>query len=299
MVTQVRRFNRLVTQRVGALDDRFLGRRPLGEARLLWEIGAEGRDVRWLREQLGLDSGYLSRMLRNLESQGLVTVGPGQRDRRVRTARLTAAGRRERQLLDRRSGALAESLLQPLAGGQRERLVTAMAEVERLLTAAMVKIEPLDPEHPHARHCLREYAAELDRRFPQGFDPALSISAIAPELRPPAGLLLVASLQSEPVGCGALKFHEDAPTELKRMWVAEPARGLGLGRRLLAELEAHAADRPSRIVRLETNETLGEAIALYRSAGYSEVEPFNDEPYAHHWFEKRLPGRQGTSPAVR
>jgi DNA-binding MarR family transcriptional regulator len=299
MVTQVRRFNRLVTQRVGALDDRFLGRRPLGEARLLWEIGAEGRDVRWLREQLGLDSGYLSRMLRNLESQGLVTVGPGQRDRRVRTARLTAAGRRERQLLDRRSGALAESLRQPLAGGQRERLVTAMAEVERLLTAAMVKIEPLDPEHPHARHCLREYAAELDRRFPQGFDPALSISAIAPELRPPAGLLLVASLQSEPVGCGALKVHEDAPTELKRMWVAEPARGLGLGRRLLAELEAHAADRPSRIVRLETNETLGEAIALYRSAGYSEVEPFNDEPYAHHWFEKRLPGRQGTSPAVR
>jgi DNA-binding MarR family transcriptional regulator len=299
MVTQVRRFNRLVTQRVGALDDRFLGRRPLGEARLLWEIGAEGRDVRWLREQLGLDSGYLSRMLRNLESEGLVTVGPGQHDRRVRTARLTAAGRRERQLLDRRSGELAESLLEPLAGGQRERLVTAMAEVERLLTAAMVKIEPLDPEHPHARHCLREYTAELDRRFAQGFNPALSISAIAPELRPPAGLLLVASLQSEPVGCGALKFHEDAPTELKRMWVAEPARGLGLGRRLLAELEAHAADGPSRVLRLETNETLGEAIALYRSAGYSEVEPFNEEPYAHHWFEKRLSEPQGTSPAAR
>jgi DNA-binding MarR family transcriptional regulator/GNAT superfamily N-acetyltransferase len=300
MVTQVRRFNRLVTQQVGALDDRFLGRRrPLGEARLLWEIGLDGRDVRWLREQLGLDSGYLSRMLRNLEGAGLVEVGPGERDRRVRTARLTAAGRRERALLDRRSGELAELLLEPLQERQRARLVDAMAQVERLLTAAMVNIEPLDPEHPHARHCLREFAAELDRRFPQGFDPALSISAAAAELRPPAGLLLVASLQAEPVGCGALKFHDDAPTELKRMWVAESARGLGLGRRLLAELEAHAARGPSRVVRLETNETLAEAIALYRSAGYAEVEPFSDEPYAHHWFEKRLPEAQGTRPAAR
>jgi DNA-binding MarR family transcriptional regulator/GNAT superfamily N-acetyltransferase len=300
MVTQVRRFNRLVTQRVGALDDRFLGRRrPLGEARLLWEIGPEGREVRWLREQLGLDSGYLSRMLRGLEAAGLVTVGPGERDRRVRTARLTAAGRRERALLDRRSDLLAESVLEPLNSRQRERLVTSMAEVERLLTAAMVTIEPLDPEHPHARHCLREYAAELNRRFRKGFDPALSISAGAAELRPPAGLLLVAWLQGEPVGCGALKFHADAPTELKRMWVSEQARGLGLGRRLLAELEAHAARGPSLVLRLETNDTLGEAIALYRSAGYAEVEPFNDEPYAHHWFEKRLPEAQGTSPAAR
>jgi ribosomal protein S18 acetylase RimI-like enzyme len=174
-----------------------------------------------------------------------------------------------------------------------------MADVERLLTVAMVTIEPLDPEHPHARHCLREYAAELDRRFPQGFDPALSISADAAELRQPAGLLLVAWLQGEPAGCGALKFHEDGPTELKRMWVAESARGLGLGRRLLAELEAHAARGPSPVVRLETNGTLAEAIALYRSAGYTEVEPFNDEPYAHHWFEKRLPEGQGTSPAAR
>ena len=303
MVSQVRRFNRVVTQRVGALDDHFLARgRPLGEARLLWEIGPDGQELRRLRAALDLDSGYLSRLLRSLEQAGLVIVGRGERDGRVRTARLTAAGRRERALLDRRSDELAESLLEPLGGAQRERLVAAMADVERLLTAAMVSIEPADPEHPHGRHCLREFAAELDARFPQGFDPALSISADADELRPPAGLLLVASLGPEPVGCGALKFHAGAPTELKRMWVAESARGLGLGRRLLAELEAHAARGPSPVVRLETNGTLVEAIALYRSAGYAEVEPFNDEPYAHHWFEKRLPAGpqpQGTSPAAR
>jgi GNAT superfamily N-acetyltransferase len=153
---------------------------------------------------------------------------------------------------------------------------------------ADVEVAPIDPAHPHARHCLDSYFAELDHRFDAGFNPALSIPADDDELRPPAGLLLVATLKGEPIGCGALKFHGDEPTELKRMWVAESARGLGLGRRILAELERSAADHGARVVRLETNRALTEAISLYRSAGYVEVAPFNDEPYAHHWFEKRL-----------
>jgi DNA-binding MarR family transcriptional regulator len=279
-----------VSQRVGALDDHFLSRdRPLGEARLLWEIGADGSDVRSLRARLGLDSGYMSRLLRSLERDGLVKMQPGAADRRVSTARLTAAGRRERELLDARADELAESLLDPLTDSQRERLVTAMGDVERLLMAGMVEIAPRDPTDPLAQHCLREYVAELDRRFDSGWDPTHSISADAPELRPPRGLILVASLLAEPVGCGALKFHDGEPTEIKRMWVAPSARGLGLGRRLLAELESHAgAAATSSIVRLETNGSLAEAIALYRSAGYAEVDPFNDEPYAHHWFEKDL-----------
>jgi DNA-binding MarR family transcriptional regulator/GNAT superfamily N-acetyltransferase len=288
-VSQVRRFNRLVTQRVGALDDRFLSRdRPLGEARLLWEIGAVACDVRSLRARLGLDSGYLSRLLRSLERAGLVTVQPGERDRRVATARLTAAGSRECAVLERRSDELAESLLAPLTDRQRERLVAAMGDVERLLTIGMLDVAPRDPADPQAQHCLREYVIELDRRFQAGFDPRRSISADAPELRPPAGVLLVASLLSEPVGCGALKFHPGRPTEIKRMWVAGSARGLGVGRRLLSELESHARRSSSPIVRLETNATLIEAIALYRSAGYREVAAFNDEPYADHWFEKNL-----------
>ncbi|MCU1373015.1 MAG: MarR family transcriptional regulator [Actinomycetia bacterium] len=152
----------------------------------------------------------------------------------------------------------------------------------------MVEIDAIDPAHPHAQHCLGEYIVELDRRFDAGFDPARSLPAALDELRPPHGLFLVATLEGEPVGCGALKFHGDDPTELKRMWVAATARGHGVGRRLLAELEAQAAAHGSRTVRLETNGTLTEAIALYRSAGYREVEAFNDEPYAHHWFEKDL-----------
>ena len=93
MIDQVRRFNRTVTQRVGALDDAFLARgRPLGQARLLWEIGPDGRDVRDLRARLDLDSGYLSRLLRALEHDGLVTVEVNEADGRLRTARLTATG---------------------------------------------------------------------------------------------------------------------------------------------------------------------------------------------------------------
>jgi ribosomal protein S18 acetylase RimI-like enzyme len=98
----------------------------------------------------------------------------------------------------------------------------------------------------------------------------------------------VASLRGDPIGCGALQFNRAAPTEIRRMWVAEPARGLGVGRRLLGELERRAAERGARAVRLETNRALTEAIGLYRSAGYVETAPFNEEPYAHHWFEKRL-----------
>src|SRR5689334_21014362 len=127
MVSEVRRFNRGVTARVGALNDRFLGRdRPLGEARLLWEIGEQGCELRLLRSRLSLDSAYLSRLLRALEAAGLVEVAPSTADRRIRVARLTRAGIAERDLLDRRSHEFAESLLEPLTPDEQRDLVAAM-----------------------------------------------------------------------------------------------------------------------------------------------------------------------------
>jgi DNA-binding MarR family transcriptional regulator/N-acetylglutamate synthase-like GNAT family acetyltransferase len=288
-IERVRSFNRTVTQRVGALQDSYLARgRPLGASRVLWEVADEGIDVRALRARLDLDSGYLSRLLRLLERDGLVTVGPDPADRRVRSVRLTAAGRSERALLDSQSDALARSLLAPLGEAHRARLVDAMDEVQRLLTAGLVEVAIERPTTAAARFCLQSYFAELDARFDDGFDPESSISASAQELTEPAGLLLVAWLRGEPVGCGALKLHGRRPAEIKRMWVAQAARGLGVGRRLLQELEAHARARGARRVRLETNHALREATGLYRSSGYAEVEAFNDEPYAHHWFEKRI-----------
>lgn len=289
MVETVRAFNRIVTQRVGALQDGYLARdRPLAESRVLWEIGERGCEVRTLRSRLDLDSGYLSRLLRSLEASGLVTVVASQDDKRIRRALLTDAGQRERALLDDRSDDLARSMLAPLSDGQRDRLVAAMAEVQRLLTATMVEIEAVDPSHAHARFCMREYFSELDHRFTSGFDPRSSMPAGADDTRPPAGLFLVATLHGDPVGCGALKFHGDGPTELKRMWVSPAVRGLGVGRRLLEHLERRTAEHGGRVIRLETNKALPEAVAMYRSGGYREVDAFNDEPYADHWFEKVL-----------
>ena len=288
-VEQVRSFNRLVTEQVGALNDHFLGRdRPLGEARLLWEIGTAGAEVRVLRGRLALDSAYISRLLRSLEGQGLVEVEASAADGRVRRARLTEAGREECAELNRRSDEFASAVLEPLTDDQRARLTAAMAEVERLLVASMVTIAVADPADRDARWCFEQYFAELNERFAAGVDPTLSISASASELTPPAGLLLIARLRLNPIGCGALKFHADAPAELKRMWVAPQMRGVGLGQRLLNELERHARQVGVATLRLETNRALTAAIDLYRRSGYQEVEAFNDEPYAHHWFEKHL-----------
>jgi DNA-binding MarR family transcriptional regulator/GNAT superfamily N-acetyltransferase len=289
MIEQMRIFNRTVTQRVGALDDAFLSRdRPLGQARVLWEIGPEGRDVRMLRARLDLDSGYLSRLLRSLQSDDLIRVEPSDADGRVRTAHWTERGRAEQAELDRLSDDAAAAILEPLSARQRDRLIAAMAEVERLLTASAVQIGVCDPRHPDARRAVQAYLAELSRRFDEGFDPTRGISATDDEVSPPAGLFLLATLHGEPVGCGVLKFHRDAPAHIKRMWVAGAVRGLGLGRRLLAELEAQAAAHGARTVQLETHHALGEAIGLYRTTGYREVAAFNDEPYAHYWFEKTI-----------
>jgi DNA-binding MarR family transcriptional regulator/GNAT superfamily N-acetyltransferase len=289
MVDQVRRFNRVVTERVGALNDHFLGGdRPLGEVRLLWEIGVDGCELRRLRARLGLDSGYLSRMLRSLETAGLVEVATGPGDRRARVARLTAAGRRERAALDTRSDASAQAMLSPLGVKQRERLVAAMRDVELLLTAASVQITAVDPEHPDAQHCLAEYVAELNRRSHRGFDPSVGATALPHEVRPPAGEFFVASLHGEALGCGAVKHHADAPAEIKRMWIAPGARGLGLGRRLLERLESCAIAHGARIAHIETSAVLAEALSLYRCTGWREVPAFNAEPFADHWLEKEL-----------
>ena len=286
-VRRVRSFNRTVTQRIGALNDHFLNRgHPLGEARLLYEIGRDGADVRDLRARLELDSGYVSRLLRSLERQGLVKARAAENDGRVRRVTLTRKGRSEVELLDRRSNAFANSVLAPLSEAQRDRLIAAMAEVERLMRASAVQIKPEAPDSVDAHWCLEQYFCELAGRFKTGFNPAKSISANADELRPPAGVFVIARIGGRPIGCGALKVKDRRIGEVKRMWVAPDARGLGVARRVLEALEALARKFGLSTLRLETNRTLKEAQGLYRQCGYREVEAFNDEPYAHHWFEK-------------
>lgn len=289
-IAAIRRFNRTVTRRVGVLSEKYLGReRPLVESRLLFEIGSRGASIRVLRERLGLDSGYVSRLLRALERKALATSArrPGQ-DGRVKFVRLTRAGHAELRRLDKLSDDLARSMLEPLNPKQAARLVCAMTEVDRLLSAPSIELTAADPHGPAARECLARYFDELSSRFPEGFDRGTDDSAEVDEFRPPQGGFLIATLSGRPVGCGALRTLGPRTGEIKRLWVAPQVRGLGLGRRLLAALELGARERGLRGVRLDTHQSLAEARHLYRICGYREIARFNDNPYAHHWFEKIL-----------
>jgi DNA-binding MarR family transcriptional regulator/GNAT superfamily N-acetyltransferase len=289
-IQQVRRFNRAVTQRIGALEDSYLSRgRPLGEARVIFEVGSsDGIDLRTLRAKLGLDSGYLSRLLRSLEAQGLIDVRKSPHDGRVRHLSLTQAGQVEYATYDALSDELAASILAPLNTARRERLVAAMAEVERLLHADIVELSLDAPESADARWCLSQYFAELDERFENGFDQTHGNNFTEAEMTPPAGYLIVARSDGAPVGCGALKRLAADVGEIKRVWVASHMRGKGVASRLMDELEDLARKVGFHTVKLDTNRALTEAHALYRKRGYYETERYNDNPYAHHWFEKRL-----------
>jgi DNA-binding MarR family transcriptional regulator/GNAT superfamily N-acetyltransferase len=285
----VRRFNRLVTQRVGALEVDYLRRgRPLAEARLLFEIGADGADVRALRSKLGLDSGYLSRLLQSLNAQELIAIAKGEEDGRRRRVSLTRKGSAERAAYDRLSDNLAESMLDPLDGSQQNRLLAAMGEVERLIRAASVKVAAEAPDTADARLCLSTYFSELAARFETGFDAGADDSARVEDMAPPSGLFVIARLDGDAVGCGGFKRVDKATGEIKRVWTAPSARGLGVARRMLRALEAAAREAGVKTLRLDTNRALTEAHALYRSEGYLEIARFNDNSYAHHWFEKRL-----------
>lgn len=287
-VPTVRSFYRALTLRVGVFTDSFLGRgRPLAQARLLFEIGKESAEVRDLRSRLDLDSGYLSRLLRAVERDGLVEVVPLESDLRSRLARLTASGLEELEELNRLGDRFAEETLEPLSEAERARLVAAMSEVEKLLNLSFTRISVEDPDSPDAKWCIGQYYAELDERFEGGFEAGRSIPADAGDLRPPRGAFLVARLDGRPVGCGAVKTIEPGVGSIKRMWVSREMRGTGVGRRLLLALEKEAAGLGMDLLRLETNRSLHEAQALYRRNGYREVPAFNDDPYADHWFEKR------------
>ncbi len=285
----VRAFHRLVTQRSGSLEAEFLGRaRPLGESRVLFEIGAAGAELRDLRSRLRLDSGYMSRLVSSLEAAGLVRVEATPGDERVRRAELTDAGREELAEIDGRAEALAASLLEPLSPGQRSRLAEGMADVTRLLRLSGLEIQRVDPSSWEARRCVERYFEELAERFPSGFDAGRSLPAAASEMTAPRGTFLVGMVDGEPVAGGGIKGLEPGVGSIKRMWVDPSMRGLGVGRRMLERIEEEAGELGMTTLRLETNGVLKEAIGLYRSSGYAEVEAFNEERYAEHWFEKRL-----------
>lgn len=288
-VAALRRFNRYFTRRIGALDDHYLGQdRPLGEARLLFEIAGTpgGVSLRELRSRLGLDAGYLSRMTKALQAEGMVRISVDPRDNRLRTIEPTDAGRLEVKEQNRRANALAAGLLDRLTPAQRDRLVDAMTTAQRLLRLAAITVDLVDGASPDARACLDAYAADIDARFPEGFDKS---DLVRPEqVSGAAGAFFVAYEEGRAVGCGALRTLEPGVGEIKHVWVHPDARRLGLAGRILEALEGEAAARGHTVVRLDTHASLTEAQAMYRAAGYREIPAYLDHVYASHWFEKRL-----------
>jgi GNAT superfamily N-acetyltransferase len=139
-----------------------------------------------------------------------------------------------------------------------------------------------------ARACIAAYFGELAARFEEGFDAGDAGREIGAEFAPPRGAFFVARIGAMAVGCGGFVALDAETVEIKRVWTSPAARGLGVARRLLGSLEAEASARGFRRLRLDTNRSLAEAQAMYRKAGYREIDRYNDNPYAHHWFEKTI-----------
>jgi GNAT superfamily N-acetyltransferase len=150
-----------------------------------------------------------------------------------------------------------------------------------------VAIALADPAGPPACTCLAAYYAELDRRFPGGFTPPPLPDPQAALMTPPLGAFLIAG---DAMGCVALLPLAPGVGEVKRLWVAPPARGTGLARRLMAAVEDQARDLGLSRLRLDTSAHLPDAVAMYRRWGWTAIARYNDNPHAHHWFDKPLRG---------
>ena len=286
----MRAFNRSYTQRIGVLAESYLDTgRALGPSRLLFEVGADGARVGDLRRRLGLDSGYLSRLLRQLEHEELITVAVDPADRRQRFVRLSAAGRREWRRLDRRSEHVARRLVDPLSPRHRAELAAALTTAERLLRAATVAFDIVDPRSARrrggARALLRRARRPVPRRVRscrrrrrrrRGHGPATTARSCC------------CAATARPSAAAALQPIDDRTAEIKRMWIDPAWRGLGLGPRLLTELEASPPISATDASCSTPTRRCSRPSRCMNGAGYDPIARYNDNPYAHHWFAKDL-----------
>jgi DNA-binding MarR family transcriptional regulator/predicted N-acetyltransferase YhbS len=294
-VAAMRRFSRFYTRRIGVLQARFLDSPfSLAEARVLYELAQRARPTASeLGQALGLDAGYLSRILAGFESRGLLGRRPSPSDGRRSLLRLTAKGRRAFASLDRRSRDETAALLAPLAAGEQGRLVGALQTVERLLGGVPVAaggpyvLRSLRPGdigwvvHRHAVLYAREYGwderfealvAGIAAKFIAGHDPARERCWIAER-------------DGEIVGSVLLVRQSRTVAKLRLLLVEPAARGHGIGARLVDECIRFARQAGYRRIMLWTNDVLAAARRLYEKAGFRLLRA---EP--HHSFGHDLVG---------
>ena len=287
-IARLRRFNRVVTREIGALDTSYLGRgRPLGAARVLQLVKAAGTDVAEIRKRLDLDTGLLSRLLRALEDEGLVQVTVDPADRRRRIAMLTDAGQSEWQVYDQLGYAKAQQVFAH-AGSRQQALIDAMDLIATVMLQDQVEIRDADPDDPAALACIAAYYQLVADKV-SGFTPDMLTLPLndAAKYRPPQGAFWVAWSDDLPIGCISLRPFEPGVAEVKRLWVDPIARGQGLARRLLRTLESRARAMGFTQLKLDSNTILTEAITLYRADGWFETAPYTSAP-ANIWMAKRL-----------
>lgn len=290
-ISRYRRLMRAVTTRSGALDSSFLGLgRPLGTARVLNAIGHGREDLAELRAYLGLDSGLMSRLLRGLEAEGLIVTEASPKDARRRRATLTKSGRAEFERYESLSNEAAAENLTPFQSKPEalSELLGAMDRIATILGREQIEIHLVAPDDARLQHCVAAYYAEISEIFGTRFDPQVSGDPEHEALRPPNGAFLLALSDTLPVGCVALKGQGDELGEVKRLWVAPMARGLGLADLLMARIEDQAHALGMKRLQLDTNGKLTAARKLYAQSGWREIARYNDNPYAEHFFEKQL-----------
>lgn len=288
-IARLRRFNRIVTREIGALDTSYLGRgRPLSTARVLHLITAQGTDVAVIRQTLGFDSGLLSRLLRVLEDEGLICVTPDPADRRRRIAQLTKAGQAEWQIYDDLGHAKAVQVFDK-AGSRQQALIDAMDLIATVMLRDEVVVRDADPDDAAALSCVSSYYQQLLATLPDALRPDMLPLPLpdADKYRPPDGAFLIAMSDDLPVGCVSLRPLDPGIGEVKRLWVNPIARGQGLGRRLMRAIEDRARAIGLTRLQLDSNTALTEAIALYRSDGWTDIAPYTTPP-ANIWMAKRL-----------
>lgn len=312
-IAAVRRFSRFYTRRIGVLQEEFLGTElTLAEGRLIYELAQRERAVaRELAADLGLDPGYLSRLLKGLARRNLIERRRSAEDGRRQVIALTARGRDMFAVLNARSREEIGQILGALVPADQERLVAALAEAERLLGAAPERRAPylLRPPQPgdigwvvqrHGALYAQEYG--WDERF-----EAL-VARIAAEFierfDPKAERCWIAEKDGANVGSVFLVRRSKRVAKLRLLIVEPSARGLGIGQRLVAECIAFARRAGYRKIVLWTNSILHAARRIYEKAGFRLVasEPhrsFGHDLVGETWeLDLAPPARRG-APARR
>ena len=293
-VEAIRRFNRFYTRQIGVLTEGLLNSTfSLAEARVIYELAHHERTTASaLGDELGLDAGYLSRMLQHFKKHGLIDTQPSEADRRQRILRLTPAGQEAFAMLNARSRRPIEAMLAQLPAENQERLVAAMCGIEELLGAHPAQKVPyiLRPHQPGDigwvvyRHGVL-YATEYgwDEQF-----EALVAGVVAQFIQnydPKRERCWIAEMHGEIVGSVFLVKQSDTVAKLRLLLVEPKARGLGIGTRLVGECIRLARQLGYTTLTLWTNSVLLAARQIYVQAGFQLV---NQEP--HHSFGHDLVG---------